>query len=93
MEGLSILGHAGRSGTDAALVINPACFSSGCVRVLDALKLIRKPLFQVHLANIHQCRPRASSKRADWHRRRAGLRRLQVSVVADREASQVPRCT
>lgn len=39
---------------DAALVINPAGFSFGCVPVLDALKLIRRPLVEVHLTNIHQ---------------------------------------
>ncbi len=39
---------------DAALVINPAGFSFGCVPVLDALKLIRRPLIEVHLTNIHQ---------------------------------------
>jgi 3-dehydroquinate dehydratase II len=42
---------------DAALVINPAGFSFGCVPVLDALKLIRKPLIEVHLTNIHQRPP------------------------------------
>lgn len=39
---------------DAALVINPAGFSFGCVPVLDALKLLRKPVIEVHLTNIHQ---------------------------------------
>ncbi len=39
---------------EAALVINPAGFSFGCVPVLDALKLIRRPLIEVHLTNIHQ---------------------------------------
>ena len=39
---------------DAALVINPAGFSFGCVPVLDALTLIRRPLIEVHLTNIHQ---------------------------------------
>ncbi|WP_280151571.1 type II 3-dehydroquinate dehydratase [Piscinibacter sp. XHJ-5] len=39
---------------DAAVVINPAGFSFGCVPVLDALKLIRKPLVEVHLTNIHR---------------------------------------
>jgi 3-dehydroquinate dehydratase II len=39
---------------DAAVIINPAGFSFGCVPVLDALKLIRKPLVEVHLTNIHQ---------------------------------------
>lgn len=39
---------------DAAVVINPAGFSFGCVPVLDALKLIQRPLVEVHLTNIHQ---------------------------------------
>jgi 3-dehydroquinate dehydratase II len=39
---------------DAAIVINPAGFSFGCVPVLDALKLSRKPVLEVHITNIHQ---------------------------------------
>lgn len=39
---------------DAAVVINPAGFSFGCVPVLDALKMVRKPVIEVHLTNIHQ---------------------------------------
>ena len=39
---------------DAAVIINPAGFSFGSVPVLDALKLIRKPLIEVHITNIHQ---------------------------------------
>ena len=39
---------------DAAVVINPAGFSFGSIPVLDALKLIRKPLIEVHITNIHQ---------------------------------------
>lgn len=39
---------------DAAVVINPAGFSFGCVPVLDALKLVRRPIIEVHLTNIHQ---------------------------------------
>ena len=38
----------------AAVIINPAGFSFGCVPVLDALKLIRRPLIELHLTNIHQ---------------------------------------
>jgi 3-dehydroquinate dehydratase II len=38
----------------AAVVINPAGFSFGCVPVLDALKLVRKPVIEVHITNIHQ---------------------------------------
>ena len=39
---------------DAALIINPAGFSFGCVPVLDALKLLRGPVIEVHITNIHQ---------------------------------------
>lgn len=39
---------------DAAVVINPAGFSFGRVPVLDALKLLRRPVVEVHLTNIHQ---------------------------------------
>lgn len=39
---------------DAALIINPAGFSFDCVPVMDALKLINKPLVEVHITNIHQ---------------------------------------
>ncbi len=42
---------------DAGVVINPAGFSFGCVPVLDALKLIRRPLVEVHLTNIHRRPP------------------------------------
>jgi len=40
--------------SEAAVIINPAGFSFGCVPVLDALKLLRKPVIEVHLTNIHQ---------------------------------------
>ena len=39
---------------DAAVIINPAGFSFDCVPVLDALKLIRRPLVEVHITNIHK---------------------------------------
>ena len=39
---------------EAAVIINPAGFSFGCVPVLDALKLIRRPVVEVHITNIHQ---------------------------------------
>jgi 3-dehydroquinate dehydratase II len=35
-------------------VINPAGFSFGSVPVLDALKLIEKPLVEVRITNIHK---------------------------------------
>ena len=37
---------------DAAVIINPAGFSFGSIPVLDALKLIQKPLVEVHITNI-----------------------------------------
>ena len=39
---------------EAALVINPAGFSFGSVPVLDALKLLTKPVVEVHITNIHR---------------------------------------
>jgi 3-dehydroquinate dehydratase-2 len=40
--------------TNAAVIINPAGFSFGSVPILDALKLIEKPLIEVHITNIHK---------------------------------------
>ncbi|KND61045.1 3-dehydroquinate dehydratase II [Candidatus Burkholderia verschuerenii] len=39
---------------DAALIINPARFSFGRIPVLDAVKLIRRPVVEVHITNIHR---------------------------------------
>lgn len=39
---------------EAAVIINPAGFSFDCVPVLDALKLLRPPLIEVHITNIHK---------------------------------------
>ena len=39
---------------DAAVIINPAGFSFQSIPVLDALKLLRKPLIEVHVTNIHK---------------------------------------
>jgi 3-dehydroquinate dehydratase II len=39
---------------EAAVIINPAGFSFRSIPVLDALKLIHKPVIEVHITNIHQ---------------------------------------
>ena len=39
---------------DAALIINPAGFSFGRIPVLDAVKLLRRPVVEVHISNIHR---------------------------------------
>ena len=39
---------------DAAVIINPAGLSFGSIPVVDALKLIRRPVIEVHISNIHQ---------------------------------------
>lgn len=39
---------------EAAVIINPAGFSFRSVPVLDALKLIEKPLIEVHITNIYK---------------------------------------
>jgi 3-dehydroquinate dehydratase-2 len=39
---------------DAAVIINPAGFSFGSIPVLDAVKLIRRPVVEVHITNIHR---------------------------------------
>jgi 3-dehydroquinate dehydratase-2 len=39
---------------DAALIINPAGFSFGRIPVLDAVKLVRRPVVELHITNIHK---------------------------------------
>jgi 3-dehydroquinate dehydratase-2 len=39
---------------DAAVIINPAGFSFASIPVLDAVKLMRQPVIEVHITNIHQ---------------------------------------
>ncbi len=53
----------------AAVVINPAGFSFQSIPLIDALKLIEKPLIEVHITNIH--------KREETHRH------SKVSLVAN----------
>lgn len=38
---------------NAALVINPADFSFGRIPALDVVKLIRRPVVELHITNIH----------------------------------------
>jgi 3-dehydroquinate dehydratase-2 len=39
---------------DAGVIINPAGFSFTSVPVLDAVKLVQRPLIEVHITNIHK---------------------------------------
>jgi 3-dehydroquinate dehydratase-2 len=39
--------------SDAPVIINPAGLSFNSIPVLDALKLIKAPLVEVHISNIH----------------------------------------
>ncbi|MDE1179022.1 type II 3-dehydroquinate dehydratase [Paraburkholderia sp.] len=39
---------------DAAVIINPAGFSFASVPVFDAVKLIQRPLIELHITNIHK---------------------------------------
>ncbi|SAK99677.1 3-dehydroquinate dehydratase [Caballeronia arationis] len=39
---------------DAGVIINPAGFSFASVPVLDAVKLVQKPLIELHITNIHK---------------------------------------
>jgi len=38
----------------AAIVINPAAFSFTSMAILDALKMCREPIIEVHITNIHR---------------------------------------
>jgi 3-dehydroquinate dehydratase-2 len=52
-EGMLIdLIQSARSEADA-LIINPAGYSFTSVAMFDALKIVDKPIFEVHISNIH----------------------------------------
>ncbi len=44
-----------QSGRDTAdvLIINPAAYSFSSVAILDAMKIFEKPIYEVHISNIH----------------------------------------
>ena len=42
---------------DAAVIINPAGFSFASVPVFDAVKLVQRPLIELHITNIHKREP------------------------------------
>ncbi len=39
---------------DAAVIINPAGFSFASIPVLDAIKMIKRPVIELHITNIHR---------------------------------------
>jgi 3-dehydroquinate dehydratase-2 len=39
---------------DAGVIINPAGFSFASVPVLDAVKIVQRPVIEVHITNIHK---------------------------------------
>ena len=44
--------QAARTGADA-VIMNPAAYSFTSIAILDALKALDKPFFEVHISNIH----------------------------------------
>ena len=52
-EIVSKIQEAAKSGTINALVINPAAYSHTSIAILDALKLLKCNVIEVHLSNTH----------------------------------------
>ncbi|MGQ9370367.1 type II 3-dehydroquinate dehydratase [Azospirillum sp. ST 5-10] len=42
---------------DAGVVINPAAFTFTSMALMDALKMVRRPLIELHISNIHRREP------------------------------------
>lgn len=40
--------------THDAIVINPAAYSHSSIAILDALKMFKGPVIEIHISNIHQ---------------------------------------
>jgi len=45
--------HAGIDGADG-IIINPAAFTHTSVAILDALKMIKQPIIELHISNPHK---------------------------------------
>jgi 3-dehydroquinate dehydratase-2 len=39
---------------DAGVILNPAGFSFASVPVLDAVKIVQRPVFELHITNLHK---------------------------------------
>jgi 3-dehydroquinate dehydratase-2 len=49
--------HEAIKGAAAGIVINPAGHSFGSIPILDALKVFRWPIVELHISNIHRREP------------------------------------
>lgn len=49
--------HDAAKGAAAGVVINPAGHSFGSIPILDALKIFRWPIVELHISNIHRREP------------------------------------
>ncbi len=48
--------HAGIDGADG-IIINPAAFTHTSIAILDALKMIKQPIIELHISNPHKREP------------------------------------